>query len=151
MTEQRDFRKFRRFGLNGYEEIVEQPNGEFVCDEDYLEACDEIDRLRKFDEGKALTIRALEIAQDEFKKENESLRARVKELEVELEYAKNLANKGYWCPSCHASMEDMPSKHWCDHCGQRVSVPEEVCDGFMNDLNWWEKPTPKEGEECQKP
>jgi hypothetical protein len=37
---------------------------------------DEINRLRKFDEGKALTIRALEIAQDEFKKENESLRAK---------------------------------------------------------------------------
>jgi hypothetical protein len=54
---------------------------------------DEINRLRKFDEGKALTIRALEIAQDEFKKENETLRARVKELEEKLSTSNKCIDK----------------------------------------------------------
>jgi phosphoribosylformylglycinamidine (FGAM) synthase PurS component len=71
--------------------------------------------------------------------------------EAEFIKARHLANAGYWCPNCHANMKGMPSKHDCIHCGRRVSISEQVCDGFMNEMDWWEKaPTPKEGEECQK-
>jgi len=81
VAHERDFRKFRRFGLNGYEEIVEQPNGEFVYDEDYLEACDEIDTLRA--RVKELDVYNTGLVKDNFRiqKERYAFRLRVKELE----------------------------------------------------------------------
>ena len=71
--------------------------------------------------------------------------------EAEFIKARHLANAGYWCPSCNVNMKDMPSKHFCEACKQRVGVPDEVCSGFMDEMDWWDTaPTPKEGEECQK-
>ena len=71
--------------------------------------------------------------------------------EAEFIKARHLALEGYWCPNCSTNMKDMASKHFCEDCKERVSVPDEVCSGFLDEMDWWEKTyTPKEGEECQK-
>ena len=94
---------------------------------------DEIDRLRKFDEGKALAIRGLEIALDEVKKENESIRA---ERNNEFRCSDHRIVKTSSCVYClikywkqdagalRAMVKELETTHGlkCDNCGGDLEI-----------------------------